>query len=177
MSDDNEQDRRWLAVGEALLRAAGAAEEPAVPGGRLYQFGVDFTFVTPCVLVFDDQISSIEASVAIVGPTGVEYSDVAAVPADDVPAVRGWSASLIGQTPGDRHGNWRDGVVCFVRVIGRGRLAWTWVENPTPDHHPTFAAVLAGMADVALRSFPREPVRSYLENVLRPLRRPRGPSF
>ena len=175
MADHDDWNRRWFAVGEALFRAAGAADEPAVAGGRLYQFGVDPAFVTRCVLAFDDRIDGIDASLAIVGPAGVEYSDVAAVPADDVSVVRGWSASLIGWTPAGRHEDWRDGIVCFVRVTGHRQLAWTWVENPTPAHHPVFAHALAEMAGVALRTFPREPVRSYLTNVLRPVWRPAGP--
>ena len=118
MMADNDQDRRWLAVGEALFQAAGAADAPAVPGGRLYQFGVDPAFVTPCVLAFDDRVDGVDASLAIVGTTGIEHADVAAVPAADVPVVRGWSASLIGRAAADRHEDWR-GTASFASSVSR----------------------------------------------------------
>ena len=190
--EGDDTDRRFLNHGTALLRLADVPDRPGVEGGRLSVLGVAPTFDTPCVLTFDDRLDTVDASLVVVrqesfwaaccgetvdGPAA-DFADVSTVPPGLVPTVRQWGRTLDARELGGPRGNWRDGTLFYLRILGTDPL-WACLDNPRPAEFPTYMTLLSAMAEVAARTFHREPVRSYLANVMRGARgtgKPRRPA-
>ena len=178
----DEREQRWQAYGEALLRLADASERPTVRGGHLYQLLAIPSFESPCLVSFDDQCDAVDVILVIFDPaafeplgrgqmeppSAVQFYDVATLKDPWAAPVRQWAAMMDGRDRYRMDRDFRDGSVFLLRSAGV-TTQWLLVDHTNLDHRSADRALLSSVGEMVLATFWREPTRSYLTKVLRPV--------